>query len=63
MSPTETEQIECPYPGDDYVTPASQTKQEAAAWMIEHAVDNHPGGLDPVVVAAVKEITSRFKQT
>ncbi len=69
MSETSTEketnrsyELECPYPGDPYVTPESASPREASAWLIEHCVDNHPGGLDPTVVAAVKEVTGRFKQ-
>jgi len=59
----DVEQLECPYPGDPYVTNA-QTQEGAAARLIEHMIDNHPGGWqDPVktlLIDRIKGITGQF---
>ncbi len=65
MSETQTDstyQLECPYPGDPYVTPECDTPQAASSYLIDHCLDKHPGGLHPTVVEAVKRVTSKFRQ-
>lgn len=52
------QQLECPLDGEKT---EAETQEGHAARLIEHYLDKHPGGLPPLVVNAVKEVTGNFK--
>lgn len=53
------EQLECPL-GDGYRTNA-ETQEGAAARLVDHYVDKHPGDLPPLIVNLIKGLTGHFK--
>ena len=60
MATQTVQQIDCPYPGDTYVTSA-QTQEGAAVRFIEHAVHSHPGGLPGPVVSQIQKVLDILK--
>lgn len=53
------EQLECPL-ADGYKTNA-ETQEGAAARLVEHFLDEHPGTLPPEIVILIKGLTGHFK--
>lgn len=52
------QELECPLDGQKT---EAETQEGHAARLIEHYLDNHPGGLPKEVVDPIKTITGNFK--